>query len=190
MSKFSAIGIKKIWYGPALSAVATKYVEKTVNTGLSPAELKAFLALATTKQVPNVHADTWKYEKAKPTKTYYKNKLTGKNYRASTVAGDSKITFSIGEYDFATKADFEGGTASDTKYSAPEETVDITYTLVALTEDGVYFVYSKADIAAGGVTTDDAVAIEVEATALESDVDGLEAESHIAKSAVDAAVAA
>ena len=188
MAEISGIGVKKIYYGPALSTVATPYVDSDTTTGLSPAELKAFLADAETKQVQNVHEDNWNYEKALPSKTYYKNKLTGKNYRGSTDdPGSSVITFSIGKYDFETKAALEGGTAGTVKYSAPDQYMPLSLTLVALTEDGCYIVYPKADIVAGGVTTDDAVAISVQATALEPDA-GFESEAWILKSAVDAVV--
>lgn len=187
MAEYSGIGVKKIFYGPALSSVTTPFTG-VVTTGLSAAELKAFLALETTEEITNVHGDNWNYEKTKPSKTYYKNKLTGLNYRASTSdAGTSKITFSIGKYDFATKAAFEGGAANTDKYSAPKTYSDLRLTLVALTEDGVYIVYPKADIIAGGVTTDDAIAISVEATALEPDI-ALESEAHISKTSVDAVV--
>jgi hypothetical protein len=187
MAKISAIGVKKIFYGPALAAVAVDYVDGDTDTGLSPAELKAFLAAATTKQVENVHEDNWNYEKTLPSKTSYKNKLTGKAYRRSTDdPGESKITFSIGKYDFETKAAFEGGGASADKYSAPSEYNPKDMTLVALTEDDCYIVYPKADVTAGGVTTDDAVAISVEATALEPDI-AIESEAWITKAAVDSA---
>lgn len=187
MAETSAIGVKAIFYGPALTAVAVPYINGDPDTGLSPAELKTFLAAATTKQVKNVHEDNWNYEKTKASKTYYKNKLNKKAYRGSVDdPGESKITFSIGKYDFETKAAFEGGGASATKYSAPSQYEMKELTLVALTEDNVYIVYPKADIVAGGVTTDDAVAISVEATALDPDI-AIESETWMYKSAVDSA---
>ncbi len=188
MAETSAIGVKAIYYGLKLSAVTTPYENGDPSTGLSAVELKTFLAAATTKQVKNVHEDNWNYEKTLASKTYYTNKLNKKAYRGSVDdPGESKITFSIGKYDFETKAAFEGGGANATKYSAPSEYALKEYTLVALTEDNVYIVYPKADIIAGGVTTDDAVAISVEATALDPDI-AIESEAWIYKSAVDAAV--
>ena len=186
MADKSQIGVKKIFYGPVLSAVATPY-DGTAATGLSPAELKAFLALGTTKKVDNVHEDNWNYEKSLPSKTWYKNKLTGKAYRGSTDdPGDSIITFTMGKYSFEDKADFEGGAGSANKWSAAMEFADKNYTIVALTTDDVYIVYPKADIIAGGVTTDDAIGESVQATALEPDI-ALESEAWVLKSAVDAA---
>lgn len=181
----SLIGIKAVFYGPKLATVTTPY-DGTIATGLSPAELKTFLAAETTKKVNNIHEDNWNYEKSLPSRTGYKNKLTGKVYRRSTDdAGESKITFSIGKYDLETKADFEGGVADSTKYSAASAYEPKDLTIVGLTEDDVYIVYPKADIVAGGTTTDDAVAISVEATALEPDIK-IESEAWIYKSAVDA----
>lgn len=186
MSK-SQIGVKKIFYGPALSAVAVPYVDGDDATGLSPAELKAFLAAATTKQVENVHEDNWNYEKSLASKTWYKNKLSGRKYRGSTDdPGDSIITFTMGKYNFETKAEFEGGAASANKWSAAAVFANKVMTLVALTEDDVYIVYTKADIVAGGVTTDDAIGESVQATAMEPDIQ-IESEAWILKSAVDAA---
>lgn len=183
----SLIGVKAVFYGPKFATVSTPY-DGTIATGLSPAELKTFLAASTTKQVKNIHEDNWNYEKTLPSRTGYKNKITGKVYRRSTDdAGESKITFSIGKYDLETKADFEGGVADSTKYSAAAAYEPKDLTIVGLTEDDVYIVYPKADIVAGGTTTDDAVAISVEATALEPDI-AIESEAWIYKSAVDAAV--
>lgn len=187
MAEVSLIGVKEIHYGEAISTVAKPYIDGDNTTGLSPSELKAFLAAATTKKITNVHEDNWNFEKTLPSKTGYKNKLSGKVYRRSTDdAGESKITFSIGKYDFETKAALEGGTVSANKLSSASEYVPKTLTIVALTTDGVYIVFSKADIVAGGVTTDDAVAISVEATAMEPDIQ-IESEAYIYKSAVDAA---
>lgn len=186
MADKSQIGVLEIHYGPMMTTVTAPY-DGTSATGLSPTELKAFLALPTTKKVKNVHEDNWNYEKALPSKTFYKNKLSGKNYRGSTDdPGDSVITFTMGKYSFEDKADFEGGVASANKWSAAAEFADKNLTIVALTTDGVYIVYPKADIVAGGVTTDDAIGESVQATALEPDI-ALESEAWILKSAVDAA---
>lgn len=186
MADKSQIGIKMIAYGPVLSDVAAPY-DGTPSTGLSPSELKAFLALGTTKKVKNVHEDNWNYEKTLPSKTYYKNKLDKKAYRGSVDdPGESKITFTMGKYSFEDKASFEGGVASANKWSASSEFENKEYTLVALTEDDVYIVFTKADIIAGGVTTDDAIGESVEATSLSPDI-ALESEAWILKSAVDSA---
>lgn len=187
MTKVSAIGVKKIFVGIMLSTVAKPYVDGDATTGLSPSELKTFLAAATTKEVENVHEDNWNYEKTLPSKTSYKNKLTGKPYRRSTGdVGESKITFTMGKYDFETKAYFEGGSSSTNKWSAASEFENKELTLVALTEDDVYIVFPKADIVAGGTTTDDAIGEAVEATALEPNI-ALESEAWVTKASVDSA---
>ncbi len=183
--KISAIGIKRIFYGEPISTVATPYEDGDPETGLSAGELKSYLAAASTKEVENVHQDTWNFEKAEPTLTQYKNQLTKKTYRQSVEAGDSSITFSIGKYDMAVKADFEGGGATETKYSAPIEYPNKTLTIVALTEDDVYIVFTKAQVISRPTTTDDAIAIAVTATPMEPDI-AIESEVWIHRSAVDA----
>ncbi len=182
--KISAIGIKKIYYGAPLATVAIPYVDGRAETGLSAAELKAFLANASTKQVENVHQDTWNYEKAEATITQYKNQLTKKTYRQSVEGGDSTITFSIGKYDFEVKADFEGGGSNDKKYSAPIDYKVENMTIVGLTEDNVYIVFPKASVIARGASADNAIAIAVTATPLEPDIQ-IEPEVWVLKSAVD-----
>lgn len=187
MADKSQIGVKKLYYGVKLSTVLKPYENGDNTTGLSPAELKAFLAAATTKEVKNIHEDNWNYEKTLASKTGYKNKISGKIYRRSTDdPGESKITFTMGKYSFEDKADFEGGTSGANKWSAASEFENKELTIVALTEDDVYIVYPRADIVAGGVTTDDAIGESVEATALEPDI-ALESEAWILKSAVDSA---
>lgn len=186
MSEISGIGVKAIWFGSVISAVAKPYVKGDKTSGLSPAELKAFLAEETTKKITNIHEDNWNYEKTKPTRNGYKNKLKGTIYRKSTSdSGESKITLIVGKYDFELKAALEGGNASEDKWSAPSEFEPNEKTFVALTEDDVYIIYPKADIVAGGVTTDDAIGESVEVSALEPDIQ-IESEAHIRKSAVDA----
>lgn len=187
MGEFSAIGIKKIYYGAVLANVAVPYVDSDPVTGLSAAELKAFLANAATKQVGNVHQDTWNYEKAEADMTQYKNQLNKKTYRMDSTPGDSSIAFSIGKYDLVTKAAFEGGGADADKYSSPSEFSQIFKTIVALTEDGYYIVFPKAAINARGVTTDNAIALAVSATPMEPDIK-VESEAWFSKTSVDAAV--
>lgn len=188
MAEYSLIGIKKLYYGQLLASVASAYVEGTAGTGLSAAELKAFLAAGTTKQITNIHGDLWNYEEPIPTITEYKNKLSGKTYRADKSKNPAKFVFSVGKSDFVTKAALQGGTANDTKWSAPSSVASIEKTMVALTEDDVYIVMPRASIVGGGKTTDNAVAIALEASAYEPSVTGLEDLVYITKAAVDAVV--
>jgi hypothetical protein len=184
--KISAIGIKQIFYGEVIREVAVKYDEtnKDNATGLSATELKAFLKKATTKQDKNVHQDTWSFEESEASRTPYKNQLSKKVYRQSTEPGDTTMKFSIGQYDFETRADFKGGVATTDKYSAPSTFTENYKTIVGLTEDNVYIVFTKAQIDANDASTDGAIAISVTATPMEPDIE-IESIAWISKKAID-----
>lgn len=186
--KISAIGIKAISYGKPIASVAVPYDDANEDneTGLSPAELKAFLAAATTKKVQNVHQDTWNFEETEATVTQYKNQLTKKAYRQTVEPGDTSIKFSIGQFNFGVKKDFKGGVATANKYSAPSSYKEQNMTIVALTEDDVYIVFPKANVIANDVSTDGAIVLAITATPLEPDIQ-VESIAWISKSAVDSA---
>jgi len=188
MTKISAIGIKAISYGKPIATVAVPFDETNEDneTGLSPAELKAFLAAATTKKVQNVHQDTWNYEETEASITKYKNQLTKKAYRQTVEPGDASIKFSIGQYDFDVKKDFKGGISTANKYSAPTTYKEQVMTIVALTEDDVYIVFTKANITANDISTDGAIALAVTADPMEPDIQ-VESIAWISKAAVDKA---
>lgn len=187
MEQFSAIGIRKIYYGEKIKTVAVPYDENNEDneTGLSPKELKVWLETA--KQVKNVHQDTWNFEEGEPTKTSYRNQLTKKVYRSKTEPGDTAIKFTIGEMDNQVKKDFKGGVATENKYSAAATYKDRYMTIVGLTEDDVYIVFPKANVTANDVTTDDAIAMAVTATPEEPDIE-IETIAWISKASVDKAV--
>lgn len=187
MTQFSRIGISAIFYSENQITAAVPFVDGNAATGLTPSELKAFLADANTKKVPNVHQDTWNYDEAEDTANFYNDQLTGEAYRGGTTQKGAKvISFSIGKFDFETLADFKGGSASADKYAAPKTKKDIYKTVVALLEDGVYLVYPKAFIQGRDSTTDNAAALLVTATAMIPDT-AIETSAQIRKSAVDAA---
>jgi len=188
MADISRISVSAIFYNSNLITAAVPPVDGTSTSGLQPAELKAFLADADTKKVPNVHQDTWNYDEAEDTSNFYTDQLTGEVYRGGTTAKGAKVfSFAIGKFDFPVVAAFKGGTGSADKYMAPQIKQDIYKTVVALTDDGVYIVFPKAFIQARDSTTDNAAAILVTATAMVPDT-AIEAAAQIRKSAVDAAV--
>lgn len=172
MATISAIGIKKLYYATSPSAA------------LTAASLKALVAAAT--EITNVHGTTWSYEEAEASVTNYKNQLTGQTYRQDVEPGDSQISFTIGQYDYATKAALQGGTGNATSWT--KETAGIiNKCIIGLTKDDVYIVFPKAAIIGRGTSTDNAIGIAVAATALETGVTGLYSEVWMDKSAVDAA---
>lgn len=188
MASISRIGIAAIYHSNDLLTAATAPVAGDPTKGLTPAELKAFLADENTKTVPNVHQDTWNYDEAEDTINFYTDQLTGEVYRGGTTAKGAKvITFTVGKFDFTNIADFKGGTAGADKYGAPSTKQNIYKSVVALTEDGVYIVFPKAFIQARDSTVDNAIGMLVTATAMVPDT-AIEGFVQIRKSAVDAAV--
>ena len=74
MAKVTAEGIKKLYYGdPA-----------RVTADVTLASLKTLLSDESTKQVENIHQDTWSIEEEEPSTTEYRNQLTNGVYRQST----------------------------------------------------------------------------------------------------------
>ena len=93
----TAVEIDELYYAESIKTVTTP------ATGLTGAEVAAILKNAATKQVKNVHGDTYQYEEAEASVTRYKNALTGEYYRETSEPGEVKINFTIGEYDYKPK---------------------------------------------------------------------------------------
>lgn len=157
----TAVNIKKLWYGDP-----TKIPSKVTGATL-------FALLKNLTEVKNVHQDTWTLEEAEANKTAYKNQLTGKVYRSDKEMGEVKMNFTLGEYDYQTKADLLGGTATETSWERASGKVNIEKCLVGLTEDDQYIVIPRADISAREATTDKAVGLPVVGTELEPTVNGV-----------------
>lgn len=152
----SAIDIKKLWYGDT----------STITADLTGSSLASLLSSLT--EVMNVHQDTWTFEEAESSQDSYKNQLTGATYRMGTkTMGDVTANFTIGRYDYATKAALLGGTYTETSWSRPRGITDIKKVIVALTEDDVYIVLPYANITAREASTDGAIGLAVVATMLE-----------------------
>jgi hypothetical protein len=156
--KISAIDIKKIWYGDTSKITAT----------LTGATLAALLE--DFKEVTNVHQDSWSLEESEASQDSYRNQLTGQVYRMGRkTPGDLTMKFTIGQYDYATKAEFLGGTATDTSWTRGREVTDIRKVMVALTYDGQYCVFPKSNITANEANSDKAIGLSITATAMEPD---------------------
>lgn len=185
----SLVSVKAIWYSTGeLITAAIPPVEDDPLTGLSYAELKAWLADPKNKKVPVVHQDTWNYEESEDTADFFRNQLTGKVYRGGvTQKGEAVMTWVIGKADFQTRAELQGGSANDDKLASAITKKTIHKTIVALTEDDVYVVFSSAFIQARHATTDNAIGLTVTATAMEPDND-VEDIVWMAKAKVDSAV--
>lgn len=107
----TAVEIDELYYAEPIKTVTTP------AAGLTGAEVATILKNAATKRVKNVHGDTYQYEEAEASVTRYKNALTGEYYRETSEPGEVKINFTIGEYDYATKADLQGGKALEVCFS-------------------------------------------------------------------------
>lgn len=99
----SAVGIKKILYADT----------SVVTADITPEIAKILIQAAITakNEVQNVHGETWQIEESEASVTGHKNQLNGQNYRYDTTPGDITPSFSIGQYDWKTKADMMGGEA-------------------------------------------------------------------------------
>lgn len=170
----SAIDIKELMYVDCITEAVTA------------ATLKATIAKAT--KVPNVHQDTWSIEEAEATQDTYKDQLSGMTYRmGAKTMGDVTFNFTIGQYDYKTKADLMGGTGTENMWTRSRTPVEIKKTMIALTEDDVYCVLPVANINARESNTDGAVGVSVVATMLIPETTTIAPEYWIDKDAVDKA---
>lgn len=184
MSKqISAIDIKKLWYTDALS--------NSADVALTPSILKTKIAGAT--EIKNVHQDTWTIDESEASQEKYKNQLTGSVYRVgSKEMGDVTFSFTIGRYDYETKAALMGGTVvtgsndEAVGWSRARGVTDIKKMLIALTEDDVYCVLPYSNVESREANTDGAVGIAVVGTMMEPPSDNVDPEYWFDAETVDA----
>lgn len=150
----SAIGIKQILYGDVL--------------GSAPSYANLETLFADFSEVPNVHQGTYEYTEEDGTITEYKDELSGQTYRSTFEPGSQSINWTIGAYDFQTKADFMGGSVLETdKGWARGNAGELRYKcVVAVTDDDVAIIFPKANVIGRGASTDGAVGISITATPL------------------------
>ena len=160
------VNIKKLWHVDAKDfAEALKDADD-----LTGSILKTILSAGTTKEVTNIHQDTWTIEEGEPSQDSYKNQLTGATYRmGAKQMGDVTFNWTIGQYDYATKAEFMGGTGAEKRWKRERGAVVKEKALIALTEDDQYCVLPKANITAREAQTDGAIGIAVVGTMMEPD---------------------
>lgn len=121
-----------------------------------------------------MHQDTWTLEESEAQQDGYRNQLTGSIYRMGTkTMGEVTINFTIGKYDYFTKAEFLGGTATATSWKRARGIVEIHKALVALTEDNQYCVLPFANISGREANTDGAIGVGVLGTMMEPDNDAI-----------------
>lgn len=181
------IGIKRIWYGPSLTTALTKV-----------ADITALLAKKTTDTTPvpvytevtNVHSGTWGYSNDDPDVTDYINELTGQTYYRDKISlGAKTITFTLGVYDFQTKADLQGGKViTETKTSGDQQVKvpigwesdakleNVNKCIIAQTKTGNWIVFSNASIVGKSDQQDKNIGLGVTAVAQESETANVSAE--------------
>lgn len=158
----NTVGIKRLLYADTLK----------VTGDLTPAMLKSIIDDPDTKEVTNVHQDTWSIAESEASVTRYKNQLTKKPYRQSAELGEVSMNFTIGEYDFETKKELMGGKTITQNgevigWKRSREYEEINKCLMALSEDSVWIVFPKGAVVTLEAETDGAVGLAVVGTAME-----------------------
>ena len=167
------IGIKKLWYGDVISSA----------TNLTDAAGIATL-VATMTEITNVHQGTWGYSQDDPSVTDYVNELTGQPYyRDKESIGARTINFTLGVYDFATKAALQGGTVissgtptAEVGWKSSGALENVNKAIVAQTKTGNYIVFTNASIVAKGDQQDKNIGLGITAVCMENEAEGVEAE--------------
>lgn len=154
----SAVDIKRLWYADV----------SEITTDLTGSSLATLLAAETTKEIKNVHQDTWSIEETDPSQDSYRNQLTGSVYRMGTkTMGEVTFNFTLGRYDYPTKAAFMGGDGTATSWKRARGITEIKKCLIALTEDDQYCVLPNANINGREANTDGAIGIAIVGTMME-----------------------
>lgn len=187
----SAVGIKKILFADT----------SVVTADITPEIAKTLIAaaIAAKDEVQNVHGETWQIEESEASVNGYTNQLNGQKYRYDTTPGDISPSFSIGQYDWKTKAAMmggdivkKGGSGADKEeaigWKRPTGKVVINKVLFCLTDDDVWFIFPNAQIVAREANTDKAIAIAVKGLVQTSKVTGVSSEYNYEESAVGALI--
>ena len=169
------IGIKKVWYGPVLTSDLTSVSDITAL--ITPQS-----GTSTFTEVTNVHQGTWGYSQDDPSVTEYVNELTGQPYyRDKETIGARTINFTMGVYDFATKAALQGGSAitssgTELGWKSSGNLENVNKCIIAQTKTGNYIVFSNASIVAKGDQQDKNIGLGITAVCMENETSGVSAE--------------
>lgn len=185
----SAVGIKRILFAD---------IDK-VTADITPEVAKTLIQAAITAkdEVSNVHGETWQIEETEASVTGYKNQLTGQTYRYDTTPGELSPSFSIGQYDYETKAKLMGGEAVKKGGSGADKDsiigwkrakgkVVISKALFCLTDDNVWFIFPNCQIVAREANTDKAIAIAVKGLVQEPVIEDVSSEYNFDETEVKA----
>lgn len=167
MPKF--IGIKRLWYrAPLVAAPAQSDIATLIGSGAT--------------EILNIHQDTWGYSQDDPDVTDYINELTGRPYyRDKQDEGNKVIQFTMGEYDYLTKAALQGGmavkadgteattNAQAVGWKSPTTPAFVNKCIIAQTKTGTYIIFTNASIIGKGDQQQKAVGLGVTAVAMENE---------------------
>lgn len=169
MATKTIVGIKRIWYAePIKRQLETEDVYNLITDDGG-----------TAKEISNVHGTTWVYEEAEPSTTDYINQLTGKVYYRDSVPGTVQISFSVGQYDYETKAALQGGEVGEdsVSWSRSDDNGLIYKSIIAETKDGTIIVFPNASIVArGGMVEDKVLGLLLTAVAMETGIAAIPSE--------------
>ncbi|MDR2913685.1 MAG: hypothetical protein LBV74_02435 [Tannerella sp.] len=167
----SFIGIKRLWYAPSIASIAS------AASGLTSAEVLALIANASTKEIKNIHQDTWGYEESDPTVTEYINQLTGKPYyRDAEQQGVPTISFTLGEYEYEDKAALQGGKATAGSWERSDSPEIIEKCIIAEAKTGEVIVFPRASVLGKGNYVEKNIGLGVTAVPVDTGVSGLASE--------------
>ncbi|MDR2765431.1 MAG: hypothetical protein LBB90_10440 [Tannerella sp.] len=168
MALKTIVDIAKIMYADPITSIALS------SAGLTGTEVRSIIDDADTKNVVNVHGDTWSYEEEEGSTTPFKNQLSGATYYNDLQPGAVNVTFTIGQYDYDTKADLQGGTATQTSWQRAAVSKIIYKCIIAVTKDDTYIVFPKAQVTArGSMVESKLIGLAVTVTPVETGVAGL-----------------
>ena len=191
MGQISSVGIKRIIYAD------TSVVNKDITADFAKTIIKAAITAKT--EVANVHGETWSIEESEASVTPYKNQLNGQAYRYDTTPGELTPQFSIGQYDYTTKAALmggevikKGGAGADKDnpvgWKRAVDKVVINKALFCLTEDNVWFIFPNCQIVTREANTDKAIALAVKGLVQTPQVAGVSSEYNFDEAEVKALV--
>jgi hypothetical protein len=172
MATKSFIGIKKVWYAPPIDSVTL------ASAGLTAEEVIAKIAGEGTKEIKNIHQDTWGYEESDPEFEDYNNETAGGSiyFRDVIKQGVPTISFTLGEYEYSDKAALQGGTATSTSWERPNTAATIERCIIAQAKTGEVIVMPRASIIGKGNFVEKNIGLGVTAVPLETGVAGLASE--------------
>ena len=201
--KISAIDIKRMWYADEITYALTPWklqqlVGKRAGIGSVTEE-----TTGTAKEIENVHQDTWQIDESEASQDSYRNQLTGHVYRlGKRQMGELTVNFTVGQYDYKTKAALMGGdvldntgakvtnptgAATEVGWARAKDTVEMYKTLIALTVDNVYVCVSRSSLGARESSTDGAIGMAMSGTMTDPVTAGVGAEYWYDAATVNAA---